>query len=407
MRRRFWISSWQLMTAVRRQRCEPLCSRRCSFSPHGWRGERISSPSTCNVCWKGTSTRSWRHLLRCITRSQTKRWTPLPTRHEACLSIWCYLFIRRTVLMAWHCGGWDALARSRSTVCAPGAPLRDTSYGWPPRILKRIASSHLCSQTRIGRPLSKHWMIQMIRRVSQECGVSTTRSDGTSPPKQLFGGHCLRVSGAQFLSASGVSTARSVVQQCSGEIYPSCSTCPGARTTRADSDRGATSIMDWSVLFVGRFARTTRTTLYISDPVQMGFDPQLMEEDMKRLASQLADVRSMIETPSDNLVVRPRQNVVHLGTKFERINNPQMWRTKCGWNYGVSRFFRIPHMSDEFRQCRKSFDHGEAQQEASSDSDSQSDESSGSESSEPSEWSVSKISPVSRWRPCSLVTCVI
>lgn len=38
-----------------------------------------------------------------------------------------------------------------------------------------------------GRPLSKHLVIQMIRRVLLECGVETTRSDGVSPPKQLFG----------------------------------------------------------------------------------------------------------------------------------------------------------------------------------------------------------------------------
>ena len=36
----------------------------------------------------------------------------------------------------------------------------------------------------------------------QACGVPTTRSDGGAPPKQLFGGHCLKVSGAQFLAAA-------------------------------------------------------------------------------------------------------------------------------------------------------------------------------------------------------------
>ncbi len=124
----------------------------------------------------------------------------------------------------------------------------------------------------------------------------------------------------------------------------------------------------------------------ISDPADapMAFDPQLMEEDIKGLASQLADVKAMLEAPSENLIVRPRQTVVHIGTQFEKENNPQAWRTKCGWSYGTSRFFRIPHMSDEFRQCRKCFGHTGAQQEASEESDSQSEESSESESSEPS-----------------------
>lgn len=242
-----------------------------------------------------------------------------------------------------------------------------------------------------GRPISKHMMIQMIRKVLQTCGVPTTRSDGSSPPKQLFGGHCLRVSGAQYLAASGVST--SMVQLLgrwsSSAVEKYIQAAPLALVPELPEQILAEGQPQ---LWTGAASSMTDSNppsgpRYISEPtdVPMGFDPQLMEDDMKRLASQLADVKSMIETPLDHLVVRPRQNVMHLGTQFERINNPQLWRTKCGWNYGVSRFFRIPHMSDEFRQCRKCFEQAEAQQAASSESDSQSDESSGSESSELSE----------------------
>lgn len=242
-----------------------------------------------------------------------------------------------------------------------------------------------------GQPLSKHIVIQMIRKVLEECGVAITRSDGTSPPKQLFGGHCLRVSGAQFLSSSGVST--SMVQLLgrwsSSAVEKYIQAAPLSLVPSLPEHvltEGTTPM--WTDHSAAMTAQPETTTpRFISDPVDatMGFDPQLMEYDMKNLASQLADVKAMIDNPSENLVVRPRQHVVHLGTQFERLNNPQLWRTRCGWNYGVSRFFRIPHLSEEFRQCRKCFGQADAQQEASSDSDSQSDESSGSESSEPSE----------------------
>ena len=241
-----------------------------------------------------------------------------------------------------------------------------------------------------GQSMSKHAVVQAFREVLQHCGVPITRSDGSSPPRQLFGGHCLRVSGAQYLAASGVPIAliQMLGRWSSNAIEKYIQSAPLAvvpdiphRVLHEDDD---------SVWFDPQHCAMIQPDSahhrVISDPaeVSMDFDPQLMEEDIKGLASQLADVKAMLETPSENLIVRPRQTVVHIGTQFEKQNNPQTWRTKCGWSYGTSRFFRIPHMSDEFRQCRKCFGNFGAQQEASEDSDSQSEESSGSESSEPS-----------------------
>ena len=127
---------------------------------------------------------------------------------------------------------------------------------------------------------------------------------------------------------------------------------------------------------------------FISEPHEapVAFDPSPIQKEIKNLTSQLADVRSMIELPAMNLVVRPQQSVAHIGSQFERVNNPQVWRTKCGWTYGTARFFRIPQLTEEFRQCKKCFGASEAQQVASDEEDdgSGSEESSGSDSSEPS-----------------------
>ena len=241
-----------------------------------------------------------------------------------------------------------------------------------------------------GQSMSKHTVVQTFREVLQHCGVPTTRSDGSSPPRQLFGGHCLRVSGAQYLAASGVPIAliQMLGRWSSNAIEKYIQSAPLAVVP--DIPQRVLHEEDDNVWFDPQHCAMIQPDSVhprvISDPAEapMDFDPQLMEEDIKGLASQLADVKAMLEAPSENLIVRPRQTVVHIGTQFEKENNPQTWRTKCGWNYGTSRFFRIPHMSDEFRQCRKCFGHIGAQQEASDESDSQSEESSGSESSEPS-----------------------
>ena len=241
-----------------------------------------------------------------------------------------------------------------------------------------------------GQALSKYVVVQSFRQVLQHCGVPTTRSDGSSPPKQLFGGHCLRVSGAQYLAASGVPIALIQIlgRWSSNAIETHIQSAPLAVVP--DIPQRILADDDSNIWFDPQQPLTLSAEhshqRIISEPADttMAFDPQLMEEDIKGLASQLADVKAMLEVPSENLIVRPRQTVVHIGTQFERENNPQTWRTKCGWSYGTSRFFRIPHMSEAFRQCRKCFGQTGAQQEASDDSDSQSEESSGSESSEPS-----------------------
>ena len=241
-----------------------------------------------------------------------------------------------------------------------------------------------------GQPLSKYFVVQAFRQVLDHCGVPLTRGDGTSPPRQLFGGHCLRVTGTQFLAASGIPVAliQMLGRWSSNAIEKYIQMAPLAVVPGIpERILGEEDSQHWfdpqQATWEDRWESSQR---FISESpdVPMHFDPHLMEEDIKGLASQLADVRAMVETPTATLVVRPRQNVVHIGSQFERENNPQTWRTKCGWTYGVSKFFRIPHMSEDFRQCKKCFGESEAQQAASDESDSQSDESSGSESSEPS-----------------------
>ena len=243
-----------------------------------------------------------------------------------------------------------------------------------------------------GQNLSKYHLIQTIRNVLGRCGIPTTRSDGEAPPKQLFGGHCLRVSGAQYLASAGVPVA--IIQMLgrwsSNAIERYIQSAPLALVPEVPSrvlNDGEDDIWMEPARVAQQPPQMTGER-FISEPqeVPVAFDPSPIQKEIQNLTSQLADVRSMIELPLMNLVVRPQQSVAHIGSQFERVNNPQVWRTKCGWTYGTARFFRIPQLTEEFRQCKKCFGLSEAQQVASEeeDDDSGSEESSGSDSSEPS-----------------------
>ena len=36
-------------------------------------------------------------------------------------------------------------------------------------------------------------------------------------------------------------------------------------------------------------------------------------------------------------------------------NEPVVWQTKCGWQYGTRRFCRVPSITDGLRKCMKCF----------------------------------------------------
>lgn len=56
-----------------------------------------------------------------------------------------------------------------------------------------------------GKTLSKYLLIQAFRKTLQAAGISTQVQDAQGKLQDLFGGHCLRVTG-QFLACAGVET---------------------------------------------------------------------------------------------------------------------------------------------------------------------------------------------------------
>ena len=272
-----------------------------------------------------------------------------------------------------------------------------------------------------GGAVSKYQFVKCLRTTLQLAGVETTMNDAHGRAVERYGGHSLRVAGAQFLAAAGIQTALiqllgrwsssaieryvqtaplSVVPQIPGEVL--------AAKAHRNSKQGVVSP---GTPFAVAVPATPRTAPYdrpasssrtsstpgrlISDPAD-GLDssmgiPEVAQELRSTAATQsaqidvlraeLANLAKAIKPPDEVMVVRPHSSVVHKSLCDEIQTPPAQWRTRCGWRYGTSRFFRVGVMADTQRFCKKCFDVPEVDGEQSEDSGDESSSSSSSGSS--------------------------
>ena len=261
-----------------------------------------------------------------------------------------------------------------------------------------------------GDAASKHLLVKAFRHTLEAAGLETTLQDDSGRLLEKYGGHCLRVSGAQFLAAAGVQVALiqllgrwsssaveryvqnaplSMVPQLPAEVLR-----PHDRDGRAQVDVSSGPAPTTPAPPTVGIPATTHGSdgtphQYISDPAE-GRENRAQMAAHRRLIDQLkAEVlllKKAVKTPEETLVTRPRSSVVHRSVVDEFHNPPNVWRTICGWRYGCTRFFRTGAVSDTQRCCKKCFDSSDTgDQAASDDSEKESDSSSsGSSSSDPS-----------------------
>eukprot|EP00438_Fugacium_kawagutii_P022610 Skav212148 [mRNA] locus=scaffold1323:331971:333758:- [translate_table: standard] len=264
-----------------------------------------------------------------------------------------------------------------------------------------------------GRPLSKLQSIDMICHVLDESGIELTRPDEQGIPRKRFGGHCLRVSGAQFLSASGVSTpliqllgrwsslaVQRYVQQAPLSIVPGLPqrVLLDARP-QEDPLAVAHRAMFPNTLAASQAAPVAANAVAASSgdqavgsgpvqPAPVSQDPEMVQR-LHDVETQIQALRSMLTPPENVWIIRRKSNIVHVGQPNESSIQPAHWRSKCGWAYGTANFYRLHHLSGEHVKCRKCFpdtvlghpgedddidgDDQESQMDDSSDSDSESE----------------------------------
>ena len=274
-----------------------------------------------------------------------------------------------------------------------------------------------------GDAITKYLFTKALRQTLQQAGVETTINDTGGKPIERYGGHSLRVAGAQFMAAAGVQTALiqllgrwsssaieryiqtaplSVVPQIPTEIL---SSEVGRNTKTGLGNPGTPAVVPPTPTVAPYPAPATpaREALVhsrlISDPLE-GQDMSLgasmrASADTAQIAEHSAQIQSIkqeifalaraVKPPDELMIARPRSSVIHRSLCDELQNPPNQWRTRCGWKYGLSRFFRVGIMSDTQRCCRKCFDLAAAREEGGPDeSEEDSSSSSSSSSSTPS-----------------------
>ena len=248
-----------------------------------------------------------------------------------------------------------------------------------------------------GEVVTKYKTNAHLRAALTTAGISTTMTDANGHSHELYGGHSLRVSGAQFLAAAGVelsliqllgrwsSTAvERYTQEAALSIVP--------QVPQKALGMTASQVTGVAPRIALSAAGGTVTPMLAAPATPSGVTAKSTKDDGKisQLQTQLASLqisvealKSSIKTPEEVLIVRPQRHVVHKGATDEHVNNPQVWRTLCGWSYGVSKFFRVQGISPPFRRCAKCFHDAEAQSsDHGSEGGSTSSESTGSHSSD-------------------------
>ena len=240
---------------------------------------------------------------------------------------------------------------------------------------------------REGRTLSKAAMIAFFTRTIAATGTPIERPNEHNIMIPRFGGHVLRVSGAQFLARAhvAVSLIQLLGRWSSGAIERYLQSAPLVHVPHISS----TVLVCGSGSIGGKVSGESTSTL-ASTAAQPSQEPMICERDVPRadfqslsdlksqvddLQSQLSALQSSVISPEVVLVHRRRSQIVHQGETDEKANIPAHWKTRCGWMYGLSSFYRLHQVGQRYRRCRKCF-----RLESQPDAPASGDEEDGSES---------------------------
>ena len=238
--------------------------------------------------------------------------------------------------------------------------------------------------TEEGRTPSKYLVINAFRKLISELGIPIDRIDPQGRSVARFGGHVMRVPGAQMLASGGIHI----------QLVQLLGRWSSQAIERYVQESHMTQVPNIpSEVLVGddlqQGARGSRSSLDVVAPPRQIEAPEVVpsaseaagpppgaaivagpsQDDFDQLQLQVEAIRSTMNKPKEVYVARYRARVLHIGMMEELNNPPHTWRTKCGWCYGLSNFIRLAEVHPGSRQCKKCFGLGD---QDSSDSDSES-----------------------------------
>lgn len=109
-----------------------------------------------------------------------------------------------------------------------------------------------------------------------------------------------------------------------------------------------------------------------SAPSQVVFDTAAWSQ-LATMQQEMMVLKESLPKTGEMYVFKPRARVLHRPCAYEADNPPSTWRSKCGWAYGSSNFWRTSEISQHHRCCKKCFStsaESDSADESSSSSDS-------------------------------------
>ena len=190
--------------------------------------------------------------------------------------------------------------------------------------------------------MTKAQTIEAIREVLTAAGIATQRQ-GDAGMVERFHGHCLRVSGAQYLTQLKFSAQLVML------------------------------IGRWGSQAILRYIQDSPLAAMLEDeikesPLEAPSQVPTQREDhapaIKRLRSAQADTNTKMETMEAKITALAAEVSVinytpkyivgkktHLPDTREKVLTPRSWVARCGWAYGMSRFRRTDEEGDKCRKC--------------------------------------------------------
>lgn len=159
--------------------------------------------------------------------------------------------------------------------------------------------------------------------------------------------------------------------------WPPCPSCQPCQRRHTDELQAPGHLVDRAILGAQQHDRAkpagapagANQQAAVALPCQ-DFDAVLNR--VNELECTVQSLQSALVPPERPFSVRSRSRMVHLAQHDELSNPPTEWRSKCGWSYGVSNFYRITQVAPEHRRCKKCFnipaEPGDDEQDSGSDS---------------------------------------
>ena len=186
--------------------------------------------------------------------------------------------------------------------------------------------------------LTKPEVISYIEHVAQLIGEAIEYITPQGKRKRRFGGHVMRVMGAQLLA-------------------------------RADVELNVIKLVGrWGSSAIERYVQEAPLHLqqHLSSKVVIGQDVTQQQaktakthhsEHMSSLALQLKELHKRIEAQENKtmpFIVNVKEDKMHMCRTDESELPPLYWRTKCGWSYGLTEFRRTTAVPTK-NKCIKCF----------------------------------------------------